>query len=273
MGDAVWSEDVVGEEAVDEIEEHVFADVLPFAMAERLGCFVDGDAVGAGVVGDALALFAVHAKRVVAGCAVDDSAQEVGAALTTSAPRAFTAGAVEKLCGCSFEPFVGDQCLVPLLRFDPFPVGTTDHWPFTELRLPKVEAVPVEPPCVDRVGEDRADGRLWPLARRVASAVDVTWGRRAARAVEVVGDLFEARTGEVPIEDLDDDRSLVGIGNESGLVVSCAGAAWIGMRLMVEPVAVGRRRPPLGDSPGAHFSIWPRRVSRPSFSTSNWSRA
>ena len=40
------------------------------------------------------------------------------------------------------------------------------------------------------------------------------------------------------IEDLDDNRSLVGIWDESRLAVACAGAARIRMRLMFEPAAV-----------------------------------
>jgi len=81
---------------------------------------------------------------------------------------------------------------VPLPRLDPFLVGTPDDRALPELRLSKVEAVPEEPACVDRVREDRPDGRLRPLAGRVASAVDVTGWSRAAWPVEVVGDLFES---------------------------------------------------------------------------------
>ncbi len=49
VGDAVRSEDVGCEEAVDDFDERVFADVLPLAMPECLGCLVAvGDAVGTG---------------------------------------------------------------------------------------------------------------------------------------------------------------------------------------------------------------------------------
>jgi hypothetical protein len=56
-----------------------------------------------------------------------------------------------ELGGCLLEPFVGDEGFVPLLRLDPFLVGTPDDGAFPELGLSKVEAVPVEPAYVDRV--------------------------------------------------------------------------------------------------------------------------
>ena len=51
-GEALGSEDAGGEEAVDADGDLVFADVLPFAVSERLGGVVAvGEAVAAGVVG------------------------------------------------------------------------------------------------------------------------------------------------------------------------------------------------------------------------------
>ena len=61
----------------------------------------------------------------------------------------------------------------------------------------------------------------------------------AAGAVEVVDDLVVAPAGEVAIEDLRDHRGLLEVGDQPGLVVSGAGSSWVGVRLVLELVAVG----------------------------------
>src|SRR5437660_12134527 len=84
-GDALRAKDVLGEEAVYELENHVFAYVLPLAVADGFGGLVAvRDSIGACVVGDALAFLAMHAQWVVAGRAVDDAAQLVEPALAAA---------------------------------------------------------------------------------------------------------------------------------------------------------------------------------------------
>jgi hypothetical protein len=104
--DALGTEDVGGEEVVDGGQEGILvsravdypelriiddhwhlADVLTLVVSECLGGLVAvGDAVAAGVVGDAFALLAEHTQRVVPGGAMDDPAERVGAPLRAAAP-------------------------------------------------------------------------------------------------------------------------------------------------------------------------------------------
>jgi hypothetical protein len=214
--DSLPAEHVLLEEAVDDGQEEVFADVLPLSVAQRFSRLIAvGDAVRAGVVGDALAFLPVHAERVVAGGAVHDPAQLGEAALRASPSRAFASATLVQF-GCrALEAVVGNDRFVPVLRLDPLFLGPADDWSFSEFRLAEVEPVPVEAAGVDGVLEDRSDGRLRPLAGGVAPAIDVSWWRWTARAVEVVGDLFEAPAGEVAVEDLSDHVRLVRVWNQS----------------------------------------------------------
>jgi hypothetical protein len=64
-GDSLLAEHVLLEEAVDDGKEGVLADVLPPAVAQRFRRPIAvGDAVRAGVVGDALAFLPVHSERL-----------------------------------------------------------------------------------------------------------------------------------------------------------------------------------------------------------------
>lgn len=79
-GDAPGSKDVGREEAVDEVGDAVFADVLLFTVTQCVGGLVAvADAVAAGVVGVALAGLALHAQAVVAGGTANDSAEHIEA--------------------------------------------------------------------------------------------------------------------------------------------------------------------------------------------------
>src|SRR6185312_12383365 len=241
-GEARGAEDVGREEAVNLFEQHVLTDVLPLPVPECLGGLVAvADAVGAGVIGDALAGLAMHAQRVVAGPAVDDPAQEVGAALAAAALRPAGLSAAGELGLDAHEGFVWDQRLVTALGLDPVVFRAAYHRALAELRLAEVEAVPDQSAGVDVVLKHAAQGRLGPLAGRVALGVDVSRRRRPAGSVEVVGDLLEALAAQVEVEDLDDDGSTVGVDDEPRLPVADARATRVGMRLVLEPVSVGVR--------------------------------
>ncbi|HXF31784.1 MAG TPA: hypothetical protein VN522_09695 [Solirubrobacterales bacterium] len=131
MGQAVRAENPRGEEGVDQGDQAVLADVLPFAVADRLGRAVAiRGAVAAGVIGRlAFAGATLHPQRVVAGGAVDDAAQEVGAFLRATAATAVAVAAALHLGLCALELLVGDQGLVALVRFDPFIGAAANHRP------------------------------------------------------------------------------------------------------------------------------------------------
>ncbi len=56
----------------------------------------------------------------------------------------------------------------------------------------------------------------------------------------MVRDLLEPGPGVEALEDLDDDRSLLGVGLEDRLVVACPGASRVGVWELLELVPVGR---------------------------------
>src|SRR4051794_14505378 len=103
---------------------------------------------------------------------------------------------------------------------DPFgPVAAGDRAD-TLLVGTRVEPVPVQAARIGRVFEHRLDRRLRPFARGVAASIDVAGWGRAARAVQVVGDLLVTGAREEAVENLGDDRGGFGIGDEPGLLVA-----------------------------------------------------
>lgn len=64
-------------------------------------------------------------------------------------------------------------------------------------------------------------------------------GRGTAGPVQVVGDLLVAGAGEEALEDLDDHRRLLGVGDEARLLVAAPGPSRIGVRLVPQAIAVG----------------------------------
>jgi hypothetical protein len=63
--------------------------------------------------------------------------------------------------------------------------------------------------------------------------------RWSARPVQIVGDLLESPSGEIALEDFNDDGRLLGVGLKAGLVIPGASASGVGVRLAAQPVAVG----------------------------------
>lgn len=95
VGEAIGAEYPRGEEALDQRREAVLADVLPLAVADRLGGSVAvGGPVAAGVVGRlAFTRAPLYPKWVVPGGAVDDAAQEVRPFLRAATAVTALAGA------------------------------------------------------------------------------------------------------------------------------------------------------------------------------------
>jgi hypothetical protein len=148
---------------------------------------------------------------------------------------------VERLFHLRLRPLellLGDQWLVLFGRLDPFVTAAAGDGTDALLVGAGVEPVPVQVARVDRVFEHCFDRRLGPLAGRVAPAVDVARRWRAARPVEVVGDLLVAGAGEEALEDLGDHGSLVGLDHQARLGVAGLGARRVGMRLVLQPVAI-----------------------------------
>ncbi|MFT3863842.1 MAG: hypothetical protein QM729_06175 [Solirubrobacterales bacterium] len=203
--EAVGAEDALRDERVGERDHPVLADVLPFAVAVRLGRGVAvGDPIAAGVVVVALAALAVHPQRVVAGGAVDDAAQRIEALLRAAPPVAGVASAAcPHLDLHPFEVLVGDDRLVAALGRDPLLLVAADERTLALLDRAEVEPVPVEASGVDGVVEHRADRRFGPAAGGVAFGVDVARGGGTAGPVQVVGNLGVARAGEEAGEHLD----------------------------------------------------------------------
>lgn len=63
--------------------------------------------------------------------------------------------------------------------------------------------------------------------------------RRAARPVEVVGDLLVAGAGEEALEDLGDHGSPVALDDQARLRIAGLSPRRVGMRLVLQPVAIG----------------------------------
>src|SRR6185295_11299717 len=123
VGETIGAEYARGEEAVDQRREAVLADVLPLAVADRLGGPVAvGGPVAAGVVGRlALARAALHTQGVVPGGAMDDAAQQVRAFLRAATAIAALSGAAPLHLGLRpLELLIRDQRLVALVCLDPF---------------------------------------------------------------------------------------------------------------------------------------------------------
>jgi len=118
VGEAVRAEDPRGEEAVDQGDQAVLADVLAFAVADCLGRTVAiGGSVAAGVIGRlAFAGAALHSQRGRSG----RCPQQVGTFLRATTATAVAVAAALHLRLGALELLVGDQGLVALICFDPF---------------------------------------------------------------------------------------------------------------------------------------------------------
>lgn len=146
---------------------------------------------------------------------MDDAAQQVEAFLWAPPPISVAGRAPFHLCLRPLELLLGDQRFVLLVGLDPFLAAAAGDGTDALLVGAGVEPVPVEVARVDGVFEHRFDRRLGPFAGCVAPAVDVARWRRAARPVEVIGDLLVAGAGEEALEDLGDHGSLVPLDHQA----------------------------------------------------------
>ncbi|HEX7293567.1 MAG TPA: hypothetical protein VF259_03390 [Solirubrobacterales bacterium] len=171
---------------------------------------------------------------------MNDAPQHVGAFLRATAATAVAVAATFHLGLRTLELLVGDQGLVPLVGFDPFLGAAPNYRPDALLVGARVEPVPVEATGVGGVFEHRLDRRLRPLAGGVAFGIDMVGGRRATGPIQVIGDLLVAGAGEEAVEYLGDHGRALGVGNEARLRVTRLRPRRVRMRLVLQPIPVGR---------------------------------